>query len=150
MRSIALELDRMIHDYENGLGALSEKETSLKASPTKWSKKELVGHLIDSAQNNIRRMVVGQYENEPHIIYNQDAWVKFNHYQECDYRALIQLFISLNRQLSSIISHMAEENKYRLCRTESAHILEWIARDYLLHLKHHLHQILDLEPVAYP
>jgi hypothetical protein len=150
MHSIASQLDGMMDYYDPQLSGLNEDKASIKPSPTKWSKKECVGHLIDSAQNNIRRMLAAQYENEPHIIYNQDAWVKLNCYQQRSLNELVQLFVSLNKQLAFIIRNMPEENRQRICRTESSHTLEWLAQDYLLHLKHHLHQILDLEPMPYP
>jgi hypothetical protein len=150
MHSIATELENLIKKYGNSLASINEAIAAIKPSPFKWSKKELVGHLIDSAQNNIRRILISQYEVEPHIVYNQDAWVNLNHYQEREYHELVQLFLSLNKQLAFIINNVPEKNQERMCRTEALHSIQWLAKDYLLHLKHHLHQILDLEPVAYP
>ncbi len=75
MNATALELQNVIDEYLPQLNSLSYEGFLYKLSPTKWSKKELIGHLIDSAQNNIRRFIVAQYEENPAIIYKQDEWV---------------------------------------------------------------------------
>src|SRR6476661_8422116 len=103
MHSIATELEHLIKKYGHSLASINEATAAIKPAPLKWSKKELVGHLIDSAQNNIRRILTAQYEDEPHIIYNQDVWVKLNNFQQRDYYELVQLFMLLNKQLAFII-----------------------------------------------
>ena len=65
MQTIIAQLEKIINDYTPQLKQLSEDDLSFKPSPAKWSGKELLGHLIDSAQNNIRRFVVAQYEERP-------------------------------------------------------------------------------------
>src|SRR5688500_3357849 len=99
MKKLADELEVIVEDYYPNLLSMQEEELALKESPEKWSKKEIVGHLIDSAHSNIRRFVVGQYDEEPLIIYKQDAWVKINDYQEYKTADLIQLWYLLNRQI---------------------------------------------------
>ena len=47
---------------------ISEDEWSYKASPEKWSRKEIIGHLCDSAFTNIRRFVVTQYKKREYCI----------------------------------------------------------------------------------
>ena len=69
MQSIALQLETVIAQYLPALKDVPESGMLYKPSPSKWSKKEIVGHLIDSAQNNIRRFIVAQYEVNPAIIY---------------------------------------------------------------------------------
>ena len=115
----------------------------------KWSKLEIIGHLVDSAQNNIRRFVVAQYENNPSITYNQDEWVKLAAYQQQPPVPLIELWALLNLHLCHILLAMTDEAANRLCTTGAPHTLEWLAEDYVRHLKHHLHQVLDLEPFPY-
>jgi hypothetical protein len=150
MESTALELQKLINEWLPALKLVPEDELSFKASPSKWSKKEIIGHLVDSAQNNIRRLIVAQYEDLPTITYNQDLWVAANGYQKYDTQDLIQLWWGLNKQLSIIILNLPDEMRQRQCQTEALHSLEWLASDYIKHLKHHIHQVLNLEPVAYP
>ena len=150
MYSTASKLEALLNDYLKQLNAVSEEQFSKKPSPIKWSKKEIIGHLIDSAQNNIRRFIVAQYEDNSLIKYNQDKWVVINNYQHTDSSFLIQLWYLLNKQIIGILQNTTAETAQRTCSTGDIHTLEWLAEDYIKHLKHHVHQVLELEPVAYP
>lgn len=75
MKSTTVELEKIINLHLSNLKDITEEEYSFKPSPAKWSKKEILGHLIDLAQSNIRRFVVAQYEENPFIKYNLDKWV---------------------------------------------------------------------------
>jgi DinB superfamily len=150
MHSLSTQLESIIDQHLPTLQAMSENEFAFKPSPAKWSKKEILGHLIDSAQNNIRRFIVAQYEDEPKIVYNQDRWVAITGYQQWDSARIIQLWYSLNKQVCQIWRNMPTEMYRRNCLTQSLHSIEWLAEDYIKHLLHHLHVILKLEPVAYP
>jgi len=75
MQTTAQDLETIIDRHLPALKTIPEGEYTFKSSPEKWSKKEILGHLIDSAQSNIRRFIVAQYEDEPKILYNQDKWV---------------------------------------------------------------------------
>jgi hypothetical protein len=144
-------LGKLIRIYGRRLEALSDETYNWQPDPEKWSKKEILGHLVDSAQNNIRRFIVAQYEETPTILYSQDAWVAFAGYRDYPVQELIALWALLNRHILVILSHMSVGNAQRMCAMGSQpQPLEWVAADYCNHLLHHLHQILDLEPIAYP
>jgi len=149
MKAIAAELTKIIESHLTSLRSVGEEEFNLKPSPLKWSKKEILGHLVDSAQNNIRRFVVAQYEERPKIVYNQDKWVAITNYQEYQLTDLIDLWYQLNKHLCQVLTSMPVEMITRQVQTEDLHDLEWLAGDYIKHLLHHLHQVLDLEPIAY-
>ena len=150
MQNIASELLATIQEYLPKLKLLTEEESSIKPLPTKWSKKELIGHLIDSAQNNTRRFIVAQYEMNAVITYRQDDWVSINNYQSWIMEDLIQLWYLLNKQICTILNNSSGEALQRTCHTESLHSIEWLAEDYIKHMKHHLHQALNLAPIPYP
>ena len=150
MHATASRLETLINDYVVHLKDISEERFSDKPSPLKWSKKEILGHLIDSAQNNIRRFIVSRYEDNPVITYNQDIWVTANNYQHTDSSFIIQLWYLLNKQIVGILQNTSAETARRTCSTGDIHTIEWLAEDYIKHLQHHVHQVLDLEPVAYP
>ena len=150
MITIAKEAETIMIEYLSQLNSITEDEWIYKPSPTKWSKKELIGHLIDSAENNIRRFIVAQYEESPTIIYNQDKWVSINNYQQWDTQNLIQLWYLLNKQIADILKNTSDDITQRTVQSEVLHSIEWLAQDYIKHLKHHLHQVLNLETVAYP
>jgi hypothetical protein len=150
MHSTASRLDSIIEEMLPLLEQVPGEEFQFKPSPNKWSKKEILGHLIDSAQNNIRRFITAQYEDKPYIVYNQDRWVLINGYQQWDARDLIRLWAQLNKQVVAILRNTDPSMYQRPCLTQEEHSLEWLAQDYVKHLLHHLHAILELEPVTYP
>ena len=150
MKSIAGELETFINQHVTALQTVPEEKMVLKPAPDKWSKKEILGHLIDSAQTNIRRFVVAQYEDNPAITYKQDKWVAIVNYQQWETINLIRLWYLLNRQVVEILKNTSIETARRTCQTEELHTIEWLANDYIKHLRHHIHQVLELEPVPYP
>jgi hypothetical protein len=150
MKAIASELNKIIEHHVSSLRSVNEEEFHFKPSPTKWSKKEILGHMVDSAQNNIRRFIVAQYDERPKIVYNQDKWVSITNYQQYPLTDLINLWYQLNKHICQILTFMSTEMSNRQAQTEELHDLRWLAEDYIRHLLHHLHQVLDLEPVAYP
>ena len=150
MKSTAAELEKLINLHLLNLKDIKEEEYSFKPSPAKWSKKEILGHLIDSAQSNIRRFIVAQYEENPFIKYNQDKWVSIANYQQWDTPDIINLWYLLNKQVSHILNNTPANMYNRTSQTDALHTIEWLAADYVKHLRHHLHVILNLEPVAYP
>jgi len=150
MKQLAVEITSLVENSMAPLQSIPEKSMAEKPAPNKWSKKEIMGHLIDSAQNNIRRFVVTQYEEAPLVVYDQDKWVAASDYQDFDTKEILQLWYLLNKQLSIILQHIDESMAGRLCRTQELHTLDWLATDYIIHLKHHLHQVLDKESVTYP
>jgi hypothetical protein len=150
MQSIAVELENIINRHRPALLDLPESELVFKSSPEKWSKKEILGHLVDSSQSNIRRLVVAQYEDAPKISYNQDKWVTISNYQQYEWKDLVQLWYSLNKHMAFILKNISPATAARECQTEALHTLQWLASDYVKHLKHHVHQVLELEPVSYP
>lgn len=150
MKAIITALENIIIDYAPQLSAIDEPVFSLQTSPNKWSKKEVPGHLIDSAQNNIRRFIVAQYEEDPRIVYQQDAWVAAADYRHYDSTELLQLWILLNKHICILLNKMPAGAAQRTCNTGKIHTVEWLAADYNKHVLHHLHQVLDLAPVNYP
>lgn len=150
MQTTANRLEQILEQYLPALREIPDAAYSNKPSPAKWSKKEIIGHLIDSAQSNIRRFVVAQYEDKPYIVYNQDKWVSINAYQQWDIATLIDLWYLLNKQICKIWRHTPPEMYGRPCQTQEEHTIEWLASDYVKHLLHHLHVVLELEEVSYP
>ena len=73
MKTVVDELRLITHEFVAKMDQISEIEFSAKLAANRWSKKEILGHLIDSAQNNLRRFITCQYESTPpKIVYNQD------------------------------------------------------------------------------
>lgn len=147
MKEVVEELNSIVTEFVEKISGFSEEELSNKPIPNKWSKKEVVGHLIDSGQNNLRRFIVGQYESSPpKIIYEQDFWVKAVSYQKMKGRDVIDLWRLVNTQIANVLSEMDIRNYANTCDTskdaEQLRTLEWLAVDYVKHLKHHLNQVI--------
>jgi hypothetical protein len=102
MKNTINELQSLLNEYSIKFAAISEPDFSHKPLPTKWSKKEVVGHLIDSAQNNLRRFIVAQYEPQPKIVYDQDFWVNANGYQQMKKEEVISLWKLVNERICSV------------------------------------------------
>ena len=82
MKKIIQELETAITKYYALLKETNDENFSKKPALNKWSKQEELGHLIDSAQNNIQRFIRVQYEENVHIRYNQNNGVIMNNYQK--------------------------------------------------------------------
>jgi hypothetical protein len=150
MKKSIQQLQFVIDNYKSQLESLDEYKWTYKPNPAKWSRKEILGHLIDSAQNNIRRFIVAQYEDVPKIVYAQDAWVAASGYQNYSTKDIVALWMLLNSHICKVLQNIPPGAEDKLCDTNEIHSIKWIAEDYNKHLLHHLHRILELEPVAYP
>src|SRR5580658_11310983 len=109
------ELSGIIDKFAPLLPGIEEKKFLFRPAPDKWSKKEILGHLVDSAQNNIRRFIVAQYENGPTIGYAQDAWVACSNYQGYPIEDLVALWTLLNRHVVVILRQMSPAAAQRMC-----------------------------------
>jgi hypothetical protein len=156
MQAVVNDLNEVINSFSGKLKSISDLSFAAKPFPNKWSRKEVLGHLIDSAHTNLRRFVVGQHEiTPPHLIYEQEFWVTANDYQQASPTSIIDLWTLMNKQIAAVLSKMPESaygNSVNTGRGEvSLHTLQWLAADYLKHLKHHLNQIIpNSYPVTYP
>lgn len=134
-------VDAELQRFQN----IPEEEWLYKSSPEKWSKKEIIGHLCDSAFTNIRRFVVTQYKENENIVYDQNAWVKAQNYQNVPTTELINLWKSLNYQIVHVVENIPDEALQKTCDTTKIEpqvfTLEFIIKDYVDHLQHHLETI---------
>ncbi|WP_221392351.1 DinB family protein [Dyadobacter sp. NIV53] len=126
------------------LQQISEEEFAFKPTPTIWSKKEILGHLIDSATNNHQRFVRIQYENEPVIFYDQNQWNILSNYNQLDTNHLINFWAIYNQHIIDIIKVIPSENLQRngMGKDGQNFPLHFYINDYVSHLEHHLRQIL--------
>lgn len=135
---------------------LSEAEAEQPRAEDHWSSKQILGHLIDSAANNHARFVLGQLKDDLLFPgYDQDGWVKTNHYQEAAWPQLVELWRLYNLHLVHLMDHAdkakmstqctlhtLQEIAFKTVPQSEAVTLEYLMQDYVVHLKHHLNQIL--------
>jgi len=125
--------------------SISENQWNEKLSDEKWSKKEILGHLCDSALTNIRRFVVTQYKENENIVYDQNFWVKAQNYQNAPILDIIHLWKYLNLQIVNVVENIPDELLDNVCDTtkleKQSFTLRFIIDDYISHMNHHLKAI---------
>jgi hypothetical protein len=148
MQKTIEQLEVAIAKHYPLLSQLTEEELGYRYDTGKWSRKEEIGHLIDSAQNNIRRFIEAQYQlaTAP-VVYNQDEWVKRSSYDTYNAQDLIELWRLLNNHILHILQAMPEHLYGSICLCDEPRTLEWLAEDYCKHMEHHLQRILRLQPM---
>ena len=113
--------------------------------PGKWSKKEILGHLVDSAVHNLVRFTEIHYVEKPyrHRPYNQMDLVNLNQYQIMDIQDLTQLWFSINSQIIRIMKAVDEKAlDYKIILSDESIIdLKFLMTDYVDHLEHHIRQL---------
>lgn len=131
---------------ENYINQCEEKVFGNKPSSDKWSKKEILGHLIDSGINNLQRFTTVQYEEKPFRIcsYDQDNLVKANHYQESETQELLVLWKAVNYRICRVFDLLSKEVFSCQIILPGGEIsdVKFLAEDYIDHLVHHLKQIM--------
>ncbi len=142
----ATALNAILEDTVPKLNAIGAAESAQPRAPGKWSRREILGHLIDSAANNHQRFVRAQqtspFEFPP---YAQDDWVALQHYNERPWSELIALWQEYNRHLAHVMASCNPATLETPCIIEYSDpvTLQWLMTDYLDHLNHHLKQILS-------
>lgn len=138
-------LASLIQQFPEFYRSLSHAEWVKPHPEGKWSRLQILGHLCDSAINNLSRFIRIQYESQPCYLtsYNQNKWVDAQNYCSADPDEILNLWVSLNQSVIRIISNLTPPQLslvYQLPQGETV-TLEWLIEDYLEHMKHHLEQI---------
>jgi hypothetical protein len=142
---VATDLGRTVAQAKPLLAQMNNADASERPSPEKWSKKEILGHLMDSASNNHQRFVRAALQGSLTFPgYQQEALVDLQNFTEVDWTFLVDLWASYNRFLAHVLSGLPASVSQVVCSIgdNPPATLEWIAEDYVAHLKHHLNQIL--------
>ena len=143
MESVANDLLSAANLAER-LRQIDDVTAAKRPAPGKWSKKEILGHLIDSAANNHQRFVRLQLTGRIDLPgYDGDEWVRVQRYQDRPWREIVDLWQIYNTQLASLIRNVDVTSLRHIWHTPDGQEvnLEFIMRDYVVHLRHHLDQI---------
>ena len=132
------------------LRSIPESQAAEKPYPDKWSIKEILGHLIDSATNNHQRIVrMQELANIGKLTYTQQHWVTSQHYQGEPWENVVELWYCYNMHLAHVIAHVEATSLNNVCDMGYAEpaTLRFVIEDYLRHVQHHLEQIFsDADP----
>ncbi len=144
MKDVANELDKIIDGFISKYKDLDEEITGKKLSIDKWTLKEIIGHLIDSASNNHQRFLRLQLRNDLEFPdYNKDDWIKLQKYNEILYSDLLSLFLYYNKLIKQIILNVDKnclKNKWNVAWDENTNYitLERLIKHYVEHIKGHI------------
>ena len=141
------QLEVHINKFPVKLKELSTEELLKRPAPGKWSNQEILGHLIDSAINNLKRFTEIQFLPQPYTVisYKQNELVVVNDYQNLPLPHLLDLWQALNRQIVLVVKKIPPEKlDYPVdpqYDDNELKTLSWIIRDYVAHMEHHFKQI---------
>ena len=155
MKDFITEFINTINQYYDKLAEISEKKSELPPAPGKWSPKEIIGHLIDSASNNHQRFVRIQFKDDMFFpVYIQDNWVSIQNYKHESWEQLINLWKYYNLHIAHVVGNIPPDllnlkiTKYKSediswipATDENKFTLDYLIRDYEGHLRHHLNQV---------
>ena len=144
MESVAAELVELTEAVSQQLAKIGDEEASVRPAPDEWSKKEIVGHLIDSATNNHHRFVRAQLDDE--LVcpgYEQEEWVRVQAHNEVPWEQLIRLGRVYHLHLAHLVSKIPSEKLETACRIGPFEpvTLRVLVEDYLVHMRLHLKQL---------
>ena len=144
MRELSETLLSVINTAEPRLCQVSELESTKPVLSGGWSRKQVLGHLIDSASNNHQRFVRASLQPSLDFPrYDQDGNVRVQAPQEAEWTLLVSLWASYNRYLAHIIARLPTAKLDTICRVGEGEpvTLAFLASDYVSHLVHHLNQM---------
>src|ERR1043165_1575477 len=143
--SVASDLGRTVAQAKPLLLKLDNADTTARPSENKWAKKEILGHLLDSASNNHQRFVRATLQGSLTFPgYDQEKLVELQRFADVDWNFLVDFWAAYNRFLAHVIGHLPVDAAKATCNigNNAPATLGWIAADYVAPLKHHLNQIL--------
>jgi len=154
----AEDLRHTVAKMADALAAIPDDAASRRPAPDKWSAKEIMGHLIDSAANNHARFVRAQVQDTFVFLgYGQDDWVAVQQYQRASWPDLLALWREYNLHIARIMDATSPDIRLRERHPHNLHEIAWqpipvdlpatldhMMRDYVGHLHHHLNQIQDV------
>ena len=156
MNRLSIRLKSTIDVYHSKLKNIDHRGVGKKPKPDKWSKKEILGHLIDSAANNHQRFL--KIRSQEELVfdgYDQIQWVEYQGYQNKDWEHIVDFWVLYNLHLSGVIGNISDEvlNKkrpihnldqiaFRIVPASEPTTLNYFIGDYIDHLEHHLRQII--------
>src|SRR5262249_23623377 len=135
---------QVLVDYLPARLAEYSDSAAAEKRPEAWSKKQELGHLIDSAANNHQRIVRAQMESPLALPgYDGDQWVDLHGYYQRDWIDLIHLGRGLTSQLLSAARWVPDNAWAHILTVGDSEpmTLGFVTMDYVRHMSDHLRYI---------
>lgn len=109
-----------------------------------WTRKQVVGHMLDSATNNRQRFVRAATEGSfrgPQ--YDQEPWVAAHGYAEQSWETLLRWYRVEHEILAAIVDRIPEERMDAICKAgdDAPVTLRFLVEDYVKHQQGHMKQM---------
>jgi hypothetical protein len=155
-RPVETELRDAVDAATPRLLAISEAASAKPRTAGKWSPREIIGHLVDSASHNHQRFVRARFQDDLVFTgYEQESWVASQRYRDAPWEDLVLLWRLYNLHIARVMEaapaplrhelrarHNLHEIAWKTVPQDEPTTLEYLMRDYVGHLEHHLAQIL--------
>jgi hypothetical protein len=144
MKELSERLLLLVQTADPKLRVVSDEESAQPVLRGGWSRKQVIGHLIDSASNNHQRFVRAMLADSLDFPgYDQAGSVRVQAAQEASWWLLVALWAAYNHMLAHVIAGIPPSKIGTVCRIGSDEpvTLGFLAEDYVRHLVHHLKQI---------
>ncbi len=142
---------------ETNLYDMTDEFAATPYGPGKWLRKEVLGHLIDSAANNHARFIAAQFSKELVFnTYDENLWVQAQNYKDESWKDLISLWANYNMHIIHLLDSIPEDTLteprevhnldvicYEKPSPDEPATLEYLISDYFEHMQHHLIQIFS-------
>lgn len=133
-----------LNDLQATLLKVSPSLADTPWRPGGWTRKQIVGHLLDSAANNrqrfVRAAIEGRYAGPG---YAQDDWVTVHGYTDQSWDDLLRWWIAEHEILMAVVDRIPENRFSAQCRVGDGDpvTLRFLMEDYVAHQQHHFRQI---------
>lgn len=156
LTTFGFDADR-IAQVADELFELADTQMSKPRTEGGWSRKQILGHLIDSASVNHQRFIEAQLTDSIYFTgYAHQQWVELQGYKDADWEELVTLWCAFNMQLCTLVEripsavidklhcdHSYHETAFRELPADEPSTLGYLIADYFAHLQYHLDQLLD-------
>lgn len=152
LKRVSEEITSLVKEWEPYLAGIDERICSNLKNSQNRTVKQIVGHLVDSASNNLHRIVHLQYRKLPLDFPDyanlgvNDKWIELQNYQNEDWPLLLHIWKYSNLHLAHVITNISQKSYANLwisALEEKVTLLDMV-EDYPRHFKLHLQEIATL------
>ncbi|NYF78223.1 DinB family protein [Granulicella arctica] len=146
---LGIRLAELVAETMVWLEGVSGLRASVAPAEGKWSAKETMGHLVDSAVNNLQRIVRLEVALDSELEvraqgYEQDGWVRAQRYADKEWSQVLELWRTLNEHIGWTMRQVSREHLARICAFPDTQVtMGFLMEDYIAHIEYHLRALRE-------